>query len=265
MRAFPGTIPAMWMTRLVIALAVVLLPGLMLAPVWHNAGLGAGEDDILYYFPARTFFHDTIQAGHWPWLNPWTGLGRPFVADPQTAFWYPTTWLFAVLPPLWAYPASLWIHYSLALWGMYLLLRLTPLSRHAALFGGVAFAFSGFMLAHRAHFTMQHAAAWTPWVFWSLARLARAQFSVRRLVVAVVFLALFRRPRADRGPDAGRRAGMAAELTGRAQAAGEGGARLAAVDRRLVARGRGRCRLVRHPVDADLRLPAAMYPRPAYL
>jgi hypothetical protein len=190
MRAFPGTIPAMWMTRLVIALAVVLLPGLMLAPVWHNAGLGAGEDDILYYFPARTFFHDTIQAGHWPWLNPWTGLGRPFVADPQTAFWYPTTWLFAVLPPLWAYPASLWIHYSLALWGMYLLLRLTPLSRHAALFGGVAFAFSGFMLAHRAHFTMQHAAAWTPWVFWSLARLARAQFSVRRLVVAVVFLAL---------------------------------------------------------------------------
>jgi hypothetical protein len=175
--------------RLVVTLTVVLLPGLMLAPVWRLAGLGAGEDDILYYFPARVFFHDTIRAGAWPWLNPWTGLGRPFVADPQTAFWYPLTWLFAILPPLDAYPASLWLHYSLALWGMYCLLRLTPLSRPAALFGGIAFTFSGFMLAHRAHFTMQHAAAWTPWVLWSLARVARGG-GVGHVVVAVVVLAL---------------------------------------------------------------------------
>jgi hypothetical protein len=183
--------------RLVVVLAVVLLPGLMLAPVWHLAGLGAGEDDILYYFPARTFFHETIQAGQWPWLNPWTGLGRPFAADPQTAFWYPFTWLFALLPPLLAYPASLWLHYSLALWGMYRLLRLTPLSRTAALFGGIAFAFCGFMLAHRAHFTMQHAAAWAPWVLWALVRYARTpdteagrHASTQRLVTAAVVLAL---------------------------------------------------------------------------
>jgi hypothetical protein len=181
----------MRMMRLVVALCVVLLPGLMLAPVWRCAGLGAGEDDILYYFPARTFFHDTIQAGHWPWLNPWTGLGRPFVADPQAAFWYPTTWLFALLPPLEAYAASLWVHYSLALWGMYLLLRRMPLARHAALFGGITFAFCGFMLAHRAHFTMQHAAAWTPWVFWSLARLRTARGNVLHgFALAALILAL---------------------------------------------------------------------------
>ncbi len=175
--------------RLAVLLCVVLLPGLLLAPVWRLAGLGASEDDILYYFPARVFFHDSIRAGDFPWLNPWTGLGRPFVADPQTAFWYPLTWLFALLPPIAAYPASLWLHYSLALWGMYRLLRLMPLSRPAALFGGVAFAFSGFMLAHRAHLTMQHAAAWTPWVLWSLARV-RQGGDVRYRVLAVVTLAL---------------------------------------------------------------------------
>lgn len=156
--------------RVLIALTIVLLPGVMLAPVWQRAGLGAGEDDVLYFYPTRQFFHDTVQNGQWPWLNPWTGLGRPFAADPQTALWYPFTWLFAILPPVWAYPLSLWAHYSLAIWGLYRLLRAAALDRRAALFGGIAFGFCGFMLAHRAHFSMQHAVAWTPWVFWRLHR-----------------------------------------------------------------------------------------------
>jgi hypothetical protein len=186
-------------SRIIVALVVVLLPGLMLTPVWQLCGLGAGEDDILYYFPARTFLHDTILAGEWPWLNPWVGLGRPFVADPQTAFWYPPTWLFVALPPLWAYPLSLWLHYSLALWGMYRLLRDLELGGPAALLGGIAFAFCGFMLAHRAHFTMQHAAAWTPWVIWRLHRYTlsgtaagalQAARGARRLAAAVAVIAL---------------------------------------------------------------------------
>jgi hypothetical protein len=164
----------MWKMRVWVLLAAAALPGLMLLPVWRLAGLGAGEDDLLYYFPTRAFFHESIQGGHWPWLNPWTGLGRPFVADPQTAAWYPATWLFAGLDPLWAYPLSLWLHYGLALWGMYRLLRDWRLDRRAALFSGIVFAFCGFMLAHRAHLTMQYAGAWAPIVFWQLQRYTRS-------------------------------------------------------------------------------------------
>jgi hypothetical protein len=159
--------------RLIVLAAVILLPGVMLAPVWQLAGLGAGEDDILYYYPTRVFFGETIRSGALPWLNPWVGLTRPFAADPQTAIWYPFTWLFVALPPLQAYPLSLWLHYSLALWGMYRLLRAMRLTQPAALFGAMAFAFCGFMLAHRAHFAMQHAAAWTPWVLWRFQRYAQ--------------------------------------------------------------------------------------------
>lgn len=183
----------MWM-RLGVALTVILLPGVMLAPVWRLHGLGAGEDDVLYYYPMRVLLHETAQAGAPPWFNPWTGLGRPYMADPQTAVWYPPTWLFAVLPPLWAYPAALWLHYSLALWGMYRLLRAQDLDRLAALTGAIAFAFSGFMLAHRAHVAMQHAAAWAPWVLW---RLQRYVFSppgdtrhTWRLLLATIVFAL---------------------------------------------------------------------------
>lgn len=155
-----------------LAVGIMLAPGVMLAPVWLNGGLGAGEDDILYYFPARAFFHEAIRSGDWPSINPWTGLGRPYVADPQSAVFYPPTWLFALLTPGFAYVLSLWLHFSLALWGAYRLLRGMRLNRLAAGFGGAAFAFCGFMLAHRVHFSMQHAAAWTPWVLWRLSRFA---------------------------------------------------------------------------------------------
>lgn len=201
--------------------AAALLPGFVLAPAWRLAGLGAFEDDILYYYPARAFFHDCLARGEWPTINPWTGLGRPVAADPQAALWYPFTWLFASLPTPVAYPASLWLHYSLALVGMYRLLRSlgggapiggaarardaqaaeeTPhmhaaarasdarcgLHPLAALFGAVAFAFCGFLLAHRAHFALQHAAAWTPWVFWRLRRYTRAGGAGRLAAAAIV-------------------------------------------------------------------------------
>ncbi|HPC22118.1 MAG: hypothetical protein KBH81_02380 [Phycisphaerae bacterium] len=172
--------------RALVALAIVFLPGVMLAPLWRLGGLGAGEDDLLYYFPSRSFFHDTVRAGQWPWINPWTGLDRPFAADPQSALWYPGTWLFALLPPLPAYAVSLWAHYSLAIWGMYRLLRAGRLARPAALFGGLLFAFSGFMLAHRAHFSLQHAAAWAPWVFWRIQRYAQNGGGFRLTTASIV-------------------------------------------------------------------------------
>ncbi len=180
--------------RIALFVAFLALPGLLLAPLWPLGGLGAGEDDVLQYYPARQWLHDTLQAGRPPWWNPWTGLGRPYLADPQTAVAYPPTWLFVAMPPAAAYAACLWLHYSLALWGMYRLLRSLDLARLAALFGAVAFAFCGFMLAHRAHFTILCSAAWTPWVFWRLCRYATLPASdaagVRRLLAAAVPLAL---------------------------------------------------------------------------
>ncbi|MCH8806956.1 MAG: hypothetical protein IH986_12815 [Planctomycetes bacterium] len=207
--------------RLLILILFLSLPGAMLAPLWRLGGLGAGEDDILYYYPARVFFHESITAGQWPWINPWTGLDRPYAADPQSAIWYPLTWLFAILPPIIAYPTSLWLHFSIALWGMYRLLRSIPsragpavagrstpsvsrapsvsdgsnaahaddadgMHRTAAIFGAVAFAFCGFILAHRVHLSMHHAAVWAPWVFWRFQRYAHAGGMTRLAAAAGV-------------------------------------------------------------------------------
>lgn len=171
----------------VLLIAIFLLaPGVVLPLVWPLAGLGAGEDDVLYYLPARWFFHDCVQRGEWPWINPFTGLGRPFLADPQSAVFYPFTWLFAWLPPVFAYGLHVWLHHSLAAWGMYRLLRAEFRSDGtsggaglaAALFGAVAFAYCGFFLAHRVHLTIHAGAAWAPWVFWRMRRYAEQPTAV---------------------------------------------------------------------------------------
>lgn len=179
----------MWARRWALGILFLLLPGAVLAPVWANHGLGADEDDTLYYFPSRSFFRTTLLSGEPPWLNPWVGGGRPYLADPQSAVFYPATWLFLALDPWVAYPASLWLHYSLALWGAYRLLRGLRRSPFAATFGAIAFAFCGFMLAHRAHFAMQHAAAWTPLVFWRLGRYAETG-EAQKLAAAAAVAAL---------------------------------------------------------------------------
>lgn len=173
-----------------VAILAIVLPGVMLAPVWRLGGLGAGEDDLLYYYPARVWLHELARDGVLPYLNPYNGLDRPMLADPQHAVFYPGTWLFlAIAPPL-AYPASLWLHFTLAFAGMYRLLRSRKIDRRASIFGAIAFAFCGFMLAHeRTHFTIQHSAAWMPWVFWRLERFA-LDGGARRLCWAAAICAL---------------------------------------------------------------------------
>ncbi len=177
------------MSAVWVAVAGMVLPGVVLAPVWPLSGLGAGEDDIIYYWPQRLFLHDCVNAGYWPWLNPFTGMGRPILADTQASYLYPPTWLFIPLPVETAYPLVLWGHYSLAFWGMYRLLRARRLGACAAVFGGIAFAFCGFMLAHRVHYAMQASAAWLPWVFWRVSRYRAAGGAGRLLAAGAVIAA----------------------------------------------------------------------------
>jgi hypothetical protein len=180
---------AAMLARALLALVIIGLPGLVLAPVWPLAGLGAAEDDLLYYFPSRALFASFVERGWWPWLNPLVGMDRPLLADPQSAVFYPFTWLFAWLQTPTAYAASLWAHYSLAIWGMHRFMRSRGCARAAAVFAAVAFAFSGFMLAHRAHFTMVQSAAWLPLVVWRLSRLVE-RGGASRFVWAVIACAM---------------------------------------------------------------------------
>ncbi|MBP7935355.1 MAG: YfhO family protein [Phycisphaerae bacterium] len=155
------------MSSLLLGLPVVILAG-----AWRLGGVSALEDDLLFYLPARQYIGERIRAGEWPVWNPWVAMGTSVATDPQAGLWYPPTWLFALLPPLVAYPLTLVLHFALAGGGMYRFLRACRHDWRAALLAAIAFEFSGFLVAHRAHLTIHHAAAWLPWMFYAWRRFA---------------------------------------------------------------------------------------------
>ncbi|MBP7933501.1 MAG: hypothetical protein KA354_02525 [Phycisphaerae bacterium] len=157
--------------RLLVSSLLLGLPIVILAGAWRLGGVSAIEDDVLFYLPTRQYIGEQIRAGEWPLWNPWVAMGTSIAADPQAGLWYPPTWLFALLPPLIAYPATLVLHFGLAGGCMYRFLRACRHDWRAALLAAIAVEFSGFRVAHRAHLTIHHAAA-------------RLRFAVRPLRVA---------------------------------------------------------------------------------
>ncbi len=158
--------------RVFVSGLIALLPLAILAGTWHLGGVSALEDDLLYYLPIRQYIGQRIAAGEWPLWNPLVGMGTSIAGDPQSGLWYPATYLFAILPPLGAYSLVLITHFALAGAGMYRFLRASKLDWRAALLGAIAFEFSGFLVAHRAHLTILQAAAWLPWLFYAWRRFA---------------------------------------------------------------------------------------------
>ncbi|MFB3892583.1 MAG: hypothetical protein ACE15C_11240 [Phycisphaerae bacterium] len=165
--------------RAAVPLVVVLLsPPVMLYHLWANP-VSAGEDDVIAYYPLRKLVGQAIARGEFPVRDSLAGGGAPLAADPQAAVMHPSTWLFAVLPAKRAYAMSIYMAFWLAGGGMYFYLRrLGPaggrLARPAATFGAVAFMFCGFMVGHRVHLPMIHAAGALPWILWGI-EVMRAQ------------------------------------------------------------------------------------------
>lgn len=159
--------------RVIVPLLIALSPAVILAGAWRLGGASALEDDLIYYLPVRAYIGERIRAGEFPLWNPLVQMGTSIAADPQAGLWYPPTALFALLPPLVAYPVTIWLHFVLAGAGMYRLLRAQRRDWTAALLGAIAFEFCGFLVAHRAHLTILESAAWLPWIFLGWQRFAR--------------------------------------------------------------------------------------------
>ncbi|MBI3978793.1 MAG: YfhO family protein [Chloroflexi bacterium] len=89
----------------------------------------------------------------------------PFLANVQTAVFYPTTWLAIVLDPPAAFKAGLLFHAGMALAGTFLFARRSlALGVAGAAAAAIAFAFGGFLTAQAGHPNQVAAAVWLPWL-----------------------------------------------------------------------------------------------------
>jgi hypothetical protein len=141
-----------------LALVVLFNPDLV-----FRGMVPAGYDTFVYFYPLRAYAGQALAEGRLPLWNPHLFLGTPFLANPQTAVFYPGTWLFALIQTPYAYVGNLLGHMFLAGVSLYAFCRWSlGLARLGGVIGGAAFAFSGFLLGQAGHINQVSVAAWLP-------------------------------------------------------------------------------------------------------
>ncbi|MBI4457314.1 MAG: YfhO family protein [Acidobacteria bacterium] len=102
-----------------------------------------GHFDLLFQFlPWAEFFRHSIYSGNFPLWNPYTYLGSPYLANPQTAVFFPLTWIHLIVPPPQSFAVIFAAKLSLFLIGTFLLLRQHGLSSTSSFVGAVLFSLS---------------------------------------------------------------------------------------------------------------------------
>lgn len=150
------------------------------------------RDSTLLETPLRMHTVQLLKEGN---LALWTdahGNGQPFLANPKMAIFYPTTWLYLVLPFFIAFKIHYFIHPLIGWLGMFLLAKTYGLSRRAAFLASSLFFLSGMYLSSFEFYNHIAAIAWMMWALY-LQRLCwpikSAKFLFNVLVWALLILA----------------------------------------------------------------------------
>ena len=155
----------------------------------------AFKDLSRYFYPLRHLMVEEVLSGHLPLWNPYIFCGFPLLATLQVCFFYPLTFIYYLLPFNLAFNYYIILHYFLAACFMYALLRYFKLEAVPAFFGGLIFAFSGYLLSVSNMNTSLSSVIWLPLVVLFLDKLINSQFAIRNssfiwltLILALMFL-----------------------------------------------------------------------------
>mgnify|MGYP007115599830 CR=1 FL=1 len=146
----------------------VLLPGLMLkgfAPFGSHANAPWNIlqwDALGQYYPWRLFAARMLHQGQIPLWNPYQFSGAPFVANLQSAVFYPLNLPFWIFDVRYAFGISAALHTLLAAFGTYFLAQRWNLSRPASLLAAIGFAFCGYLASWFVLPTLADTTCWLP-------------------------------------------------------------------------------------------------------
>lgn len=170
-------------TRVWIFLVFFLLPYLFfgIGTDLTQVAIAPG-DGTIQGVPSKVF---TAEMHLW---NPLVQTGVfPQIYMGWQALYPPGILIMRVFPPVLGYNILLLAHYTLAGFGAFLFLEKAGLRRVAAIFGGLAFMFCGFLTAHKGHHTMMMAAAYLPIIFYFFERYARSKRVLDLLLAGMMF------------------------------------------------------------------------------
>jgi hypothetical protein len=153
----------------------------VLAPIVHFWPAAAGRlllapgDAVLYLVPVRRLAAEFVARGQWPLWNPFVFAGFPFLAVSQTAVLHPGTWMFLVLPALWAVNLQMIATYAIAALGTFAYARAIGASVAGATLAATTFSLSGFNVGHLGYTGLVQATALLPAALWGAERLRHKQ------------------------------------------------------------------------------------------
>jgi len=135
---------------------------------------GLLSDLVIESYVWKQFITESLQNGEIPLWNPNLFAGTPFLATGQHSAYYPFSIIFLLLPLAKAFGWYTLIQVWLAGVAMYAFGRMLRLSRGAALFAGIVYQGSGFLIVSAAVFPMiAGAAVWMPLVLASIEKVVR--------------------------------------------------------------------------------------------
>ncbi|MEE3256787.1 MAG: YfhO family protein [Actinomycetota bacterium] len=146
-------------------------------------------DPVDSWFPAQELFHRRLLDGDFAMWNPYPAGGTPLASVPHQGFFDPLNLPFLLFPdrvaPAWIKLAEL----SVAIAGVFLLLRSLGVSNAASLTSGFIYSFSGFQTVWT-NWPQSHVGAYLPWLLWGTERLLRRRDLSSCLTVSLVTCAM---------------------------------------------------------------------------
>lgn len=139
---------------------------------YHWAGLATQtpvknalvSDVVSVLYPFKMLGIDQLLGGNLPFWNPSIFNGTPLLANFQSAFFYPLTLLYFVLPKVDAWSLSVVAQPFLAMVFTFLLLKALGLSKISSSLGAIVYSFAGFNIIWLGYNAHGHTAALVPLV-----------------------------------------------------------------------------------------------------
>lgn len=126
---------------------------------------------VLQFNPWWYFAWESIFSGKLPLWNPYLGMGAPYVANYQSALFYPPYWTtglgYLISGETGIAQTFDWLvtfHVVFAGIGMIQFLKKLGVTNFGQVMGGLAFSMSGYLVAKSGFISMNAAIAWVPWV-----------------------------------------------------------------------------------------------------
>lgn len=145
-------------------LFILIFFGKKLNPIGGNL---IGSFDLELHFWNLRFIQEQLLSGNIPFWNPYYYCGQPFLANPVTAVFYPSTLIFLALPFSWAFNIDVLFHILIAGTGMYLFAFHLTQSKQAGITAAIIYCLNGYFVTRisAGHVNLYHSASLIPWIF----------------------------------------------------------------------------------------------------